>query len=260
MQLGYADKIIVERFLGMGSGYVLNFSDRTFDDFIGSVLNIEIHSDKYSARGSSKANKLRTLFELESPHAVATLLFAFMDYVKNVMSVEDPDSDKIAKIATKLRDSAHSVNMDALVPNAPGWEFESLSQSVKEAISRGEPQAALDRLHTFMVKFLRELCKAHDIDPADKPLHSVFGEYIRFLRENNLIESRMTGAILKACNSTMEAFNDVRNNQSLAHDNNVLNQQEAYFIASHVAALVQFLRSVEKIEAPQATIQSVSIN
>lgn len=249
--LSYADKVVIERFLGMSSGYVLNFSDRTFDEFVGSVLGINIHSDKYCVKGTSKANKLRTLFEVEPPHKVSSLLFALVDYVKTVQQrLDDSDSDLITRIACRIRDNAHSVNLDALVPNAAGWEFESLSQSVKEAISRGEPQAALDRLHTFMVKFIRELCKIHSIETRNKPLHALFGEYIKYLRDNNMIESKMTGAILKACNSTMESFNDVRNNQSLAHDNTVLNQQEAYFIASHVASLVQFLRCVEKLESP----------
>lgn len=255
----YSDKVIIERFLGMSSGYVLNFSDRTFEEFIGSVLGINIHSEKYRAKGTSKANKLRTLFEIEQPNRVSTLLLALVDYAQKVQRLDDPDSDLVKEIAYRIRDNAHAVNLDALAPNAPGWEFESLSESVKEAISRGEPQAALDRLHTFMVKFVRELCKKHSIETGTKPLHSLFGEYIKYLRDNSLIESKMTGAILRTCNSTMESFNDVRNNQSLAHDNTVLNQQEAYFIASHVAALVQFLRSIEKLESPKMNLPQANV-
>lgn len=68
---------------------------------------------------------------------------------------------------------------------------------------------------------------------------------MRWLKDNDKLESNMTLAILRACNLTLEKFNDVRNNQSLAHDNVILNKTEAYFIASHVIALVSFLNAIE---------------
>jgi hypothetical protein len=43
----------------------------------------------------------------------------------------------------------------------------------------------------------------------------------------------------------MEAFNDVRNDQSLAHDNVVLNYDESLLIFNHVANTVRFLRGLE---------------
>ena len=39
------DKRVLEDFLGMGSGYVLNFSDRTFSDFVNESVDVEIHAD-----------------------------------------------------------------------------------------------------------------------------------------------------------------------------------------------------------------------
>ena len=56
----------------------------------------------------------------------------------------------------------------------------------------------------------------------------------------------MTLRILKSSISTLEAFNKVRNNQSLAHDNPILNYEEALLIFNHVAASVRFLRSIER--------------
>ena len=60
-----------------------------------------------------------------------------------------------------------------------------------------------------------------------------------------LIESEMTLRILKSSISTLEAFNDVRNNRSLAHDNPVLNYDEALLIFNHVAGSIRFLRALE---------------
>ena len=62
-------------------------------------------------------------------------------------------------------------------------------------------------------------CEPHGIAiTRDKPLHSVFGEYVKALRDGSYLESAMTERILKSSISVLEAFNDVRNNKSLAHD------------------------------------------
>ena len=50
--------------------------------------------------------------------------------------------------------------------------------------------------------------------------------------------------------SVLEAFNDVRNNKSLAHDNPILNYEESLLIFNHVAASIRFIKALEtKIKA-----------
>jgi hypothetical protein len=95
----------------------------------------------------------------------------------------------------------------------------------------------------------------------DKPLHSLFGEYVKHVRDSGHIESEMGVRILKSSISTLEAFNDVRNNRSLAHDNAILQYDEALLIFNHVASSIRFLRSVESRryqEPPQAAVKDDS--
>ncbi len=66
------------------------------------------------------------------------------------------------------------------------------------------------------------------------------------LQELKLIESRMTEMILKTSISVLEAFNDVRNNRSLAHDNLLLNREESLLIFNHVTTAVRFVWALEK--------------
>ena len=74
----------------------------------------------------------------------------------------------------------------------------------------------------------------------------MFGEYIKHLRRNGYIESQMTERILKASISIFEAFNDVRNNQSFAHDNKLLNYEESVLIANNVFSTIKFIEAVEE--------------
>jgi len=79
-----------------------------------------------------------------------------------------------------------------------------------------------------------------------KPLHSIFGEYVKALRNSGLVESEMTERILKSSISTMEAFNRVRNEESLAHDNPTLKYDESLLIFNHVCSAVRFIRALEE--------------
>ena len=68
-----ADKLILEEILGMGSGYVLDFSDVSFGQFFGSY-NVDIHDIRYQTFGTSKANKMRAFWKWESDELVGRIL------------------------------------------------------------------------------------------------------------------------------------------------------------------------------------------
>src|SRR5437773_12493758 len=74
------------------------------------------------------------------------------------------------------------------------------------------------------------------------------GEYVKALRAAGLIESDMTERILKSSISIMEAFNWVRNDTSLAHDNPTLNYDESLLIFNHVCSSIRFIRALESRE------------
>jgi hypothetical protein len=72
------------------------------------------------------------------------------------------------------------------------------------------------------------------------------GGYIKAIRNKGLIESVMTERILKSSISILEAFNGVRNDQSLAHDNEILNYQESVLIFNNVTSSIKFLQRIEE--------------
>ncbi|GBQ10875.1 hypothetical protein CFR78_08000 [Komagataeibacter rhaeticus] len=67
------DKRYLEKILGMQSGYVLDYSDTTFQEFF-TRYGLEIHSQKYQTYGSSKARKMRAFWEKESDAIVGQVL------------------------------------------------------------------------------------------------------------------------------------------------------------------------------------------
>ncbi len=74
------DMQVVERVLGMASGYVLDLSDRTFDEFIEHATGIDATAPRYSTDGGSKAKRLRRILHSLSGGQQANLLRAFLKY------------------------------------------------------------------------------------------------------------------------------------------------------------------------------------
>jgi hypothetical protein len=78
--IGPADMQVVERVLNMKSGYVLDFSDRTFDEFIAHEVGIDATAPRYLTDGGSKARRLRRILPSLQASQQAKLLRAFLEY------------------------------------------------------------------------------------------------------------------------------------------------------------------------------------
>ena len=63
-ELSRLDKIKLERVFDMEGGYVLDFSNRTFEEFFLEKYEIEIYNEKYENEYSgSKANRIREFWK-----------------------------------------------------------------------------------------------------------------------------------------------------------------------------------------------------
>lgn len=252
--LSFSEKKRLETFLDMGGGYVLNFSNNTLQRFVHDAIGVDIYNAKYDNGGTtSKANRIRGVWDKESDYQVGLLIEAFTKYWcefigGSQISNEQYDLLKNCEaLAHKLKSESLGAQIQVIQATSDDINFHKLAKQVREAIERNEPETALDRLHTYTVKFFRELCDKHGIAyDKDKPLHSFFGEYVKHLSKSGLIKSVMTERILKTAISNLEAFNDVRNNQSFAHDNSILNYHESLLIFKNISSIVEFINSIEE--------------
>lgn len=82
-------------------------------------------------------------------------------------------------------------------------------------------------------------------------------EYIKALKNKKFIEADITELILKSSISILEAFNRVRNDQSFAHDNKVLNYNESLLIFGYVTTFIRFIEAIEMSTAEKAKAESI---
>src|SRR5689334_20896996 len=74
------EKRKLEQFLGMESGYVLDFSNRTFAEFVAHSTGRDIFDSRYDYASGSKANRLRAFWLKEDNAMVAKLVGDLLDY------------------------------------------------------------------------------------------------------------------------------------------------------------------------------------
>jgi len=70
------DMRLLDDVFAMDSGYVLDFTNRTFFEFFKDELGVDIDNERYAANGSSKAKRLRTFLQAESDTLAARALRA----------------------------------------------------------------------------------------------------------------------------------------------------------------------------------------
>ncbi|MEG0915435.1 MAG: abortive infection family protein [Myroides sp.] len=264
------EKLKLEKLFDMSGGYVLDFSNRTFSDFVYESINIEAYSDQYSDLGESKAHRLRTIWNKESNFKVGKLLTDMVSHWKEskilslteISNSEQVLHEECVKIAYRLSQDIIVDEIEVIKEVGNDKDINLLAKSIRESIEKNEPEVALDRLHTYVMKFLRRLCENHKIEvKSDESLNAIFGKYVKFITNNNLIESKMSELILKYSINVIEAFNDVRNNRSFAHDNKILNYDESILIFNNVTNSLKFIESIEnKLEQETKLKQTESPN
>ena len=63
--LTFLEKSKFEQLLAMRTGYVLDFSNRTFAEFVRDSTGLDIYDSRYDYGSGSKANRLRAFWQKE---------------------------------------------------------------------------------------------------------------------------------------------------------------------------------------------------
>jgi len=128
-ELKFTDSQNLEKGLVMGSGFVLDFSDRTFPLFVKESTGLDIDDAKYRVTGlsHSKANRLRAFFKTEPNHVVGKLIADLVEHAPTSANPPLPnDLQRCQKIAERLQNglangpTVNALNWGAI--NAEGFE------------------------------------------------------------------------------------------------------------------------------------------
>ena len=189
---------VIERVLGMESGYVLNFSDRTIAEFFLDELNIDFNDLRFAVNGTSKAKRLRTFLQTVDKATSARALRELLKYRSGLYKLsgqqdELPNADgMLLEVIGRLEGKVPSGDDTGKAP--PPASVPVPVESLKSgliALHNLEPQP---RGYAFE-KFLIELFRAYGLQP-NSPFRLV-GEQIdgsfKFDGEFYLLEAKWHG-------------------------------------------------------------------
>lgn len=92
---------LVDELFGMSSGYVLDFSNRTFADFFRREVGLEIYDEAYGIYGSSKGKHLRAFLTIGQPRAIAKALTLLWEY-RELGRIEAGQAETVASAHRRL--------------------------------------------------------------------------------------------------------------------------------------------------------------
>ncbi len=89
-QLSIIERKKLETLLEMSGGWLLDFSNRTFEEFVADSVGLEIYDEKYNYNSGSKANRLRGFLKVESDLVASKLIRDLVEYAAYLRNDADP--------------------------------------------------------------------------------------------------------------------------------------------------------------------------
>jgi len=174
--LTFLEKQKFEKLLGMGSGYVLEFSNRTFTEFVADSTGRNIFDSRYDYGSGSKANRLRGFWLRESNAVVGKLMNDLLDLIE----ADGPAKEACRLIVGRLLGKNHAPIEKPTVeikeqPSAHSILSKELAQ-LKELFHRLAMESDRNKAGLALEQLLNRLFTIFQLQPR-LPFHIV-GEQI----------------------------------------------------------------------------------
>lgn len=244
-QFSQNELTVFEKLFNLKNGNVLDFSREELISFIYDSIDIDIN-DEYLTKvktyqySTSRPQILRYILKNESDDKVHKLLSDLIKYIENKYKNIDTELlDKAKRIILSKSNHTSLIEIDTTEK-----DLFDLIEDINHHINANKPVFCVDRLHTLMTLYLKELCTNHGISFKDNDsLHELMKEYVKFINP----ETELSKTILKQSISLFSQFNNVRNNHTYSHGRNILNNAESYLIIRNVTSVLYFIQDIENI-------------
>lgn len=253
--LSYVEKEQMANFFGIKDGYVFSFLKNGYNktntrDIILEATGIDIYSN--SNYDMSQERCIRKIWDECDDYTVGKLLKIMLDYYWNVA---DWDWDRHEEMTYKsLRELEKRLMKNPVtIPDPTTDTLKMVKDDIERNCNNNTPELALDRLHTFSTEFLRNICIKHGINTLDDhgnelPLHSLAGMIKKWYATSDYFESEFAVIAIQNTINIFEKFNSIRNSQSAAHPNEILNKAEAMYAVKIIAETLTFIEKIEQIK------------
>ena len=193
--IDFIERGYFEQLFGMGSGYVLDFTNREFQEFVYEKIQIDVYA-KYP--GLSKAKILRSIIAEYDNVTVGKLLLEFMRYMQAKGAVTDANREtfaKCAEIGNRLIGKSTTVKQPKPTPpTKPITSTIDYDLFLKELVDISNCSDTPQSRGYALERYLNKLFGAYGLEPRGS--FKIVGEQIdgSFLLHNEvyLLEAKWT--------------------------------------------------------------------
>lgn len=226
-------------------GFIWDFTNANFKDFVESCTGIDIYEDKYiSDDGSSKMKRLKMFLKIEEDSNIIMLLNGIKEYGKRRKYLCKSNVEEIDRYINKLKKLEKNLKVDSTFFKNEK-KVDLLIKNINDNIVKKQYELAIDRLHTLFKGYIENICLKLNISIKDKSLQALYGELSKYIYTKNIFKEGITKDILLSSQKIMKSFDYVRNNRSFAHTNDIMEENEAEFLCVYIIDLYKFINKIK---------------
>lgn len=170
------EKKKLEQLFGMESGYVLNFSNRSFEEFVRDSVGLNIFDAKYDFGSGSKANRLRAFWRKESNTIVGKLLGDLLEWAEPKGAQHEVCTLIVSRLIGSTAKSSQNAGPAGSVANTTAQHRSRELEKLKDEFLALAIDADRARAGLALEKVLNRLFHLYELQPREP--FRVVGEQI----------------------------------------------------------------------------------
>jgi len=235
---------VVNRYIGVSGGYLVDFSYRTHSDFYSEYCGLKYEPNDMV--GTTRERFMRILRDAP-PHDQSRILRGVLERFPVGAEGAPPTrtqelADYIGSIATRIEGAAPVTTPDLRSATAA---VEAAIEDAEVLMAARGPLSAVDRVHTALHGFLKAVAMEASIPfTKDASLTDLFGALRRDHPKLQATggQAEHVTKLLKAMGALLDPLQPVRNRGSLAHPNEALmNAPEAMLVVNLTRTILRYV-------------------
>lgn len=232
---------IVNTYIGVSGGYLNGFSYRILDEFYSVYCDLDINSWDFGD-GTTRARFIAVL-EKSPPDIQAKILRGLLVMIPQATAdvPRKMTQPEILQLVAQLEGLPVAAPR---LPNAREVVIRALADA-EALLDKQDATSAIDRLHTALHGYLRDLCDSGGIQYEGDPTAP---RLLKLLRENHPASQAQTPRaeevfkVLTAMGTAVDALGTIRNTASVAHANDALiDKADAMLVVNFTRSMLQYL-------------------
>lgn len=237
--------LVANSYIGVSNGYLGDFSYRTHEEFYPYYCDLNIST--YAIDGTTRQRFLHILENSDAPTQAKILKGVLRKYPVDFFPEEQRQAkqriaSKIEELIGRLESGQVVASEQLIVTNET---VERAIQDTKVLLENNGATSGVDRIHTALHGYLKEVCKQEGISLTDdENLTQVFKKLKASHPKLQLGGPRQSDIdqIINSFSNTLDKLNPIRNKASLSHPNEeLLEEDEAMFVVNSAQTVLNYL-------------------